>query len=74
MNDPGRIFVRPAEGLLVRHAAPERGHVAAEGEWVPLTPYYRRRLADGDLVEAAAPAPDAAAPRPARGRTQGGER
>lgn len=69
MNDPGRIFVRPAEGLLVRHAAPERGHVAAEGEWVPLTPYYRRRLADGDLVEAEAPAP-----RPARGRTQGGER
>jgi hypothetical protein len=44
--------VIPQEGLLVRD--PERGcHLPAEGATVPLTPYWRRRLRDGDVVLAA---------------------
>ncbi len=42
--------VKPAsENLLVRD--PERkGHLPAEGAEVPDTEYWRRRLADGDVV------------------------
>ena len=43
-------FVKPADGLKVRHEDPRRGHVLAEGEDVVLTSFYRRRIADGDLV------------------------
>jgi hypothetical protein len=60
-----RIFVKPtqAEGeppLKVRK--PVNGHLAEAGEWMPRDSYWLRRLADGDVVEAAAPAQDAPKP------------
>lgn len=44
-------FVKPAPGLKVRN--PETGlHLPDEGDQVPLTTYWRRRLKDGDVVDA----------------------
>ena len=44
-------FVRPADGRVVYRE--DGGSVIPEsGEDVPLTTYYRRRLRDGDLVDA----------------------
>lgn len=60
-----RIFIKPApqkDGqppLKVRK--PANGHLAAEGEWVNRESYWLRRLSDGDVVEAAAPAEEDAA-------------
>ena len=48
-------LVKPGPDLKVRFEQPERGHIPEEGADVPLTTYYRRRLADGDLVEASRP-------------------
>ena len=47
-------FVKPAKGMLVRLEDCSR-HVAAEGEDLPFTAYLRRRLRDGDLIEAKRP-------------------
>ena len=42
-------FVKPAfEGLKVHK--PEGGWINPEGETVPLSIFYRRRIDDGDLV------------------------
>ena len=49
-------FLKPAAGLKVRHQDPRRGHVDPDGEEIVLTSFYRRRLADGDLVRAKRPA------------------
>lgn len=55
-----RLFVKPtpqpegAAALQVRK--PTGGHLAEAGEFVPDESYWRRRLADGDVVEAEAPA------------------
>lgn len=52
-----RLFIKPApqpEGapqLKVRK--PTGGHLAEAGEFVPDESYWRRRIADGDVVEAA---------------------
>jgi hypothetical protein len=57
-------FVKPArEGLFVPN--PERaGYLAAEGEHVPRTPYWTRRLIGGDVVEATPPVdPESLAPK-----------
>lgn len=56
------VFVRPAAGLKVR--MPERGfiHLPDEGHAVPLDPYWRARLRDGDVCEVT---PDAASAAPA---------
>lgn len=44
------IKLKPAKGLLV--AVPgERRNLREEGETVAITTYWRRRLADGDVVE-----------------------
>lgn len=44
-------FLKPSAGLLVRD--PVTGlHLAADGEEKVLTPYWLRRMADGDVVEA----------------------
>lgn len=64
-----RIFIKPApfakgefEGDQARKVRkPVNGHLAAEGEEVNRDSYWLRRLADGDVVEATAPA-DAPAP------------
>ena len=50
-------WLRPASGLLVRHEDPSRGMVPEDGAEVPMTKYYRRRVADGDLVRGRRPKP-----------------
>ncbi|MCD5329610.1 DUF2635 domain-containing protein [Chromobacterium piscinae] len=46
------INLKPAaDGLLVR-LEDGSGYLPAAGQPVPLTAYYRRRMADGDAVEA----------------------
>jgi len=60
MPDPAdRVYVKPAEGLKVRHPDARR-HLHAAGEAVPRTSYWLRRLADGDVSEV--PPPVAVAP------------
>lgn len=56
-----RIFIRPATGLVVR--MPEGGTLPAEGMEVEHSLFWRRRLADGDVVLAkpARPAKEIAA-------------
>lgn len=52
-----RIFVKPAAPDL-RVRDPDTGrHLPAEGAHVPRSQYWLRRLAAGDAVEAAPPAP-----------------
>lgn len=43
-------YLKPKDGLLVR-LEDGMGYVDAEGQLLPLTAYYRRRLSDGDLIE-----------------------
>ncbi len=53
-----RAFIKPAQpGTLVRK--PINGYLAADGEEVTLDSYWRRRLADGDVVVAQPPATEA---------------
>ena len=49
--------LKPAEGLIVRFEPPAHGSFPAGGANVVMTRYYRRRVRDGDLVEAPAPKP-----------------
>lgn len=50
MAHPKTVSVRPAPGLKIRD--PETGHYLPEaGQIVPRTPYWLRRLRDGDVVE-----------------------
>ena len=60
---PERVRVRPRQGLRVRYEDAARGHVPAEGADVAPTTYYRRRIADGDLIVVEPPPP----PKPKRG-------
>jgi hypothetical protein len=60
------MLIKPAPGLLVPNPEAAPGvprHLAAEGAEVPDTEYWRRRLADGDVLLAEADAPEAAEPR-----------
>ena len=50
-------FLKPAPGLLVRYEDPDRGHIPEDGDELPRTRYYRRRVRDGDLVKATRPRP-----------------
>lgn len=44
------MYLKPAEGRIV--ADPDRGdELPAAGRDVPLTQYWQRRIADGDVVE-----------------------
>lgn len=52
------VRIKPAAGLLVR-LEDGSGYLAAEGQTVPLTGYWHRRIADGDVEEL--PAKDDAA-------------
>lgn len=49
-------YVAPAEGRTVRDPD-TRQVLPAAGAWVPDTAFWRRRLADGDVVPAAPPKP-----------------
>lgn len=42
--------VKPKKGMVVRHPAPSYRPIIEEGEVVPNTSYYNRRVKDGDLV------------------------
>lgn len=58
------VFVQPArtaggEPLLVRDPT-SRIPLDLGGEWKALTPFWIRRLRDGDVVEATPPQPEAA--------------
>lgn len=44
-------YLKPRDGLLVR-LEDGMGYVDAGGQLLPLSAYYLRRLADGDLIEA----------------------
>lgn len=55
-----RLFLKPAEGRIVRRE--DDGELwPAEGDFAERTQFVRRRLKDGDLVEA----PPPRAPKPA---------
>lgn len=66
----GTKFVKPAEGRNVRDPV-TRKHIPAEGVEVPNDPFWRRRLRDGDVVEAPRPA-ERAQPKP-RGKSEAKE-
>ena len=48
------VFVKPCEGCLVRKALGQP-FLAAEGEWVPETTYWLRRINMGDVEFAVPP-------------------
>lgn len=59
---PSTMFVRPAPGLTIFD--PDSGQYLPEaGQIVPRSGFWLRRLADGDVLEAAA----APTPKPAKG-------
>lgn len=63
MNDT--LFVIPKKGVNVRRE--DTGAViAATGETVPNSSYYRRRINDGDLVQGTAPVKKARKPAKAK--------
>lgn len=65
MSNDGRIFIKPktqADGVTLKVRKPVNGHLRAEGEWVNPESYWLRRIKDGDVVEATAPADSASAP------------
>lgn len=55
------VRIKPAAGLLVR-LEDGSGYLAAEGQTVPLTGYWHRRIADCDVEEM--PAEEASADEP----------
>lgn len=46
-----RLFLKPGEGRSVRRES-DAEPWPAEGDWTERTQFVRRRLKDGDLVEA----------------------
>jgi hypothetical protein len=51
-----RLFLKPAEGRIVRR--PEDGELwPADGDFAERSQFVRRRLKDGDLLEAQPPRP-----------------
>ena len=51
-----RLFLKPADGRTVRRESD--GELwPAEGDWTERSRFIRRRLADGDLIEASPPKP-----------------
>lgn len=49
-----QVYLRPAEGLIVRDPA-TRQPLVAEGEWKPRNSYWNRRLLEGGVIEAEPP-------------------
>ena len=48
------LYVKPVAGRAPRHETTHRP-LPPEGDYWPDSPYTRRRLRDGDIVEATAP-------------------
>lgn len=59
------IRIKPAAGLTVR-LEDGSGYLATDGQTLPLTGYWHRRLADGDVIQI-----DDAQAKPARQTTEG---
>ena len=51
------MFLKPAKDMLVRTEDSDR-YISSEGEDLPNSAYYRRRMKDGDLVDAKKPTPN----------------
>ncbi len=51
-----RLFLKEAEGRIVRRES-DGARWPADGDWTERTRFVRRRLADGDLIEATPPKP-----------------
>ena len=49
-------WLKPKADVLVRYENPARGHIPPDGDEILMTSYYRRRVADGDLVPGKRPA------------------
>lgn len=49
-----RVYLKPAKAE-VKVRKPDTSHLAADGEWVPLTTYWKRRLATKEVVKARPP-------------------
>jgi hypothetical protein len=64
-----RIYVKPGAGLKVRNPQKLNEHLPTEGDWVARDSFFRRRLKDGDVVEATAPRPPRA-PKPAAAKQE----
>lgn len=67
MNEE-RVFIKPGtlpDGSPMKARKPMGGFLATDGESVILDSHWRRRLADGDVVQAT---PDAEAPKPSRAK------
>jgi hypothetical protein len=45
-----RIRIKPAGANLVRNPDNGNRHLQSDGETLVITPYWRRRIADGDVV------------------------
>lgn len=59
------LYVKPRDGYVVRQPERDMAPLPAEGGKVQRSPYWLRRLRDGDVVEIPAPAkskPSAKAP------------
>jgi hypothetical protein len=69
-----KIFVKPKEGLVIRR--PDNGRVlSAEGEEVPQSTFWQRRINEGDVIEGKAPVAAAKkAPAPMAAKKDGGEK
>jgi hypothetical protein len=50
-----RIFVKPKEGLIVRHPEKVSHTLAPEGEWVVNSNQWKRYIKSGDVVISTAP-------------------
>jgi hypothetical protein len=50
-----QLFLKPQDGVQVRH--PNGKRLADDGETVQDSPYWRRRISDGDVVQGKAPKP-----------------
>lgn len=48
---PQQIYVKPAEGLIVRQPHRNQMPIPAYGATVPRNSFWLRRLRDGDVVE-----------------------
>lgn len=51
------IYVKPAQGGMVRFPGEPRRVLLAEGEKVPASQFWLRRLADGSVVQTKQPKP-----------------
>ncbi len=51
-----QMYVTPAPGLLVPYPDPQvKKKLPPEGDWVPCSVYWLRRLRDGDVLKGKAP-------------------